>query len=724
MKRFRKIITAVLPVMLIACVAAGSYYFINGRQLFEPNNPLKNDARPSHMLLSFGGELEFFEEPDSGYEKVDNESNANETKETTKKQTEPRHEETTAQKAEETKTEKSEKSYSNAENQPQSTAKNENLNSESVSKADSESLGVTEPRKETKEPAADSDTNLFEQAESDSDNTETTESEAETNEEIPGEIKKPLKEESDKIYFTTSVNDVETVEKSDYYFEIYHNYPELTVSGLEVYVNEVRVNQFKGNVLLSEGENTIRVAVEYTDENGKVISVYADYTVYANLKKINIVTDLKNFTSESNLLDFTAYATYCGEEVPTKVTFNSQNVEGTGGNFSVKLKYGENTVAIYASNGEKSASKKYTITCTVLDTPEIYTDLKDETVNSQELEFTAYVVNGTNRASLSITLNGDPLLGVGSVFTAPLNVGNNRIRLKLSDKVNGENITVEKTFTIKYVPLADEETAPYLRYINVSEGMNVNGNEFKLDLDPVDFKGKRIYSEGITVKLNGNVYAYEWQSEYTSYKLWLEGGENKLEIRIADKDGRYTDYSFKINCTVFEDGEQTGTIKISIDANVLGLGYIVSPTEIPIYQGENGAETVIRFLEENGFTYDFDGTPDVGFYLSRIGKSGMGVGVSIPEKLVEYIDADGIEWKAQKYNDSLGEFDYTQGSGWMYSINQSYPNHGLSDAAFKDGDVVRIRFTLAYGKDINGFTSAGGQGSEQGGKGGNYEKTW
>lgn len=55
----------------------------------------------------------------------------------------------------------------------------------------------------------------------------------------------------------------------------------------------------------------------------------------------------------------------------------------------------------------------------------------------------------------------------------------------------------------------------------------------------------------------------------------------------------------------------------------------------------------------------------------------------------------------------LGEFAFTNGSGWMYSVNTVFPNVGFSDCYLSDGDVVRVQFTLGYGADIGGFSSVG-----------------
>ena len=55
---------------------------------------------------------------------------------------------------------------------------------------------------------------------------------------------------------------------------------------------------------------------------------------------------------------------------------------------------------------------------------------------------------------------------------------------------------------------------------------------------------------------------------------------------------------------------------------------------------------------------------------------------------------------------TLGEFDITWGSGWMYAVNGVFPNVGFCDYIPQDGDVMRIQFTLAYGADV-GTTMVG-----------------
>lgn len=536
----------------------------------------------------------------------------------------------------------------------------------------------------------------------------------------PGDFQISSGDTTDTVYFTTTIKNGEVVYSRDYSFKINHKQENLRVKEERVYINNIQQPQFKGNVLLEEGKNEIKVSVTYVDKQGKKMTLYQDYVVYVDLGNLVIRSDLKNKTVETDTLDFTASATLQKKEVPVTVKCNGEELKSSSDNkYRAKLNEGENTIELFAESGGKSDKQTYTIQCRLPKDSKIETDLVNQTVNTDTFSFKAAIINFSSKGRLTVVCNKKTILPVAeNEYTVPLNIGANIIRLKATDIVNGKLVTLaEASYVIKYVPIADEGTKPAIKHINVTDGMTITGNEFTLDLLPEDYKGNRIYSEGITVQLNGKVYKNTWQSEFTSYLLYLQGGANTLDIRIKDSDGRYNDYSYKINCKTVADGEKIGEITISVDANVLGLGYIVAPVKVPIRQGETGSYFLTRFLEEKGFKYKHTGSLDIGFYLSRIMKPGIATGVSIPEDLRQAIDKDGLEWKEQRYDDSIGEFDYCQGSGWMYSVNGSFPGYGFSDVVFKDGDVVRIRFTLAYGKDIGGYKATGGQGQ-------NYDKVW
>ena len=83
----------------------------------------------------------------------------------------------------------------------------------------------------------------------------------------------------------------------------------------------------------------------------------------------------------------------------------------------------------------------------------------------------------------------------------------------------------------------------------------------------------------------------------------------------------------------------------------------------------------------------------------------------LPEILVPHLKKTMTFFEPNDYAENwvgfLGEFALTNGSGWMYSVNNVYPNVGFADTYLSDGDVVRVRFTLGYGADIGGFGAIG-----------------
>jgi hypothetical protein len=106
-------------------------------------------------------------------------------------------------------------------------------------------------------------------------------------------------------------------------------------------------------------------------------------------------------------------------------------------------------------------------------------------------------------------------------------------------------------------------------------------------------------------------------------------------------------------------------------------GWILEPTEVVFYDGENVFQVLKRTCKQNGIHMEFENTP---IYNSA------------------YIE--GIH--------NLYEFDVGELSGWMYSVNGWYPNYGCSRYALKDGDVVEWRYTCDLGYDVGGGYAVGG----------------
>ena len=106
-------------------------------------------------------------------------------------------------------------------------------------------------------------------------------------------------------------------------------------------------------------------------------------------------------------------------------------------------------------------------------------------------------------------------------------------------------------------------------------------------------------------------------------------------------------------------------------------GWILEPTEVTFYEGESVFNVLQRTCKQKGIHMEFENTP---MYNSA------------------YIE--GIH--------NLYEFDCGELSGWMYQVNEWFPNYGCSRYQLKDGDVVCWEYTCDLGVDIGGYAAAGG----------------
>lgn len=527
-------------------------------------------------------------------------------------------------------------------------------------------------------------------------------------------------------YFKTSIENNSVVEEKPFSFTITHMQEELTTKQVSVYVNNTLQPQFNGTVLLEEGKNTIRVLVEYTNKKNKVLSVFKDYSVYLDLGKLLIDTTLKNKTVNDPYFSFNALAVYEGKETSLNITHNSQTIKPDrekSSNYFTKLTKGDNIFVLSTvggMKGTKKATKTYTVKYVPISELTIITSLDKSTydeptiVSKQNISFKAYALGGKNDPNLSVSADGSNIYPEKEInYNAKINKENTVITIRLTAR-DGSDEKTEYRY-IKYVPLADEKTAPKIEEINISNGMTIKGSSFTLNIKASDYQKKRIYNDGLTVKLNGKTVNTSGGSNYIYYELILENGANNIDIRVTDNSGRYADYSYKINCVKVSEGEVLGNISIRVDASVLGLGDLINSSSVEICEGETGADVLDKFLSKSGYTFSNSGTTKDGYYIQRIKKSRIASAVKIPEDLLETMENDGLTQNSVKYSDSIGEHDYFQASGWMYSINGSFPSYGLDKAIFKEGDTVRLRFSLASGKDIG---AAGTTGS------GNYGKVW
>lgn len=363
--------------------------------------------------------------------------------------------------------------------------------------------------------------------------------------------------------------------------------------------------------------------------------------------------------------------------------------------------------------------------------PKIATDLRNHTISQDQLpdglyHFMAQIVGGDEDTYLRVRIknsqtNGKWLSPADGSYAAQLALGQNEITVLMK---KGAQVIGEVTYVINYqASMATEEepekgTNPPIIYTNLdSDVINTSNRNLTLKVRATDGEHNTLYQNHIEVRLDGELI-----TQYTGsgdsgleYLLSLAAGsvgdqtEHKLTILAWDDNNNSTLKTYKIIYGHQDAGEKIGTATIRLDLSVLGLGIIDAPVSCDIFQDVPASYAVKAALEENGYTFSYDGTLDSGFYLTRISRAMTFKYAAIPEELRQLLELDGLSVsRPSGYKNSVGEYDYTTASGWMYSINGAYPGKGLSEYYLSDGDTLTIRFTLAYGKDIGGGANAHG----------------
>lgn len=556
-------------------------------------------------------------------------------------------------------------------------------------------------------------------------------------------------------YFTTSIINNDVLTNKKYTFTITHLKTELFVSGVSVVVNG-HEQTYRGidnsfQVTLTEGANTIIVKAVYYNGT-EYISASRSYTVYYSVgDDVIIITDLENIHEVSqSALTFEAYALKGEKKLGATVRLNGKAVSGTNNIFKVNLEYGENIISISAGGRNDSVTKYYTviykedifkITTTISDTV-ITNDTNQLDHQYEELtirgdtefyKFKIFInkVTGVEKIR-TVRFDGKVIqLGGDGYYTIELNQrkplylmlnytnsdGENRtFRYVLRFKRNGE-ATPENKYPTVYAQVEVGDTV-----INLENGLVFKNPDIITNITALSYDNEQLHYNNFTVSVNGTTLPmHSYQTGYWfGYDTYLtKEGENTITVTVSDYDGYAVTKSWRV---YYEPGNVKVTI--SVEATTVGLGYLIPPTVVEVPGGTSVMEILTALLDRYGYTYNTNG----GTYLSNISKPGICNGYGIDPELMELILEDGMDATGQGYDpkpssmDSLGEFDFYRWSGWMYSYNGKYPGYGMNVCKPQDGAVIRLRFTLALGKDIGGFR--GNMGGSYGETAGNYYKEW
>ena len=248
----------------------------------------------------------------------------------------------------------------------------------------------------------------------------------------------------------------------------------------------------------------------------------------------------------------------------------------------------------------------------------------------------------------------------------------------------------------------------------------------------------RVELDGIEIDCTNTSGYYSGYDLYPSNPEIGDTNTHTLHIYSEDAYGNWGEKTLEYIGRRREPGQKIGEADIYVDMAVLGIKEVahirydvladepISYVVAKAIMGKDTGEPFGAASDTLGWRGDYGGTLDTGFYLRSLNTDYHADALedavwpgSTEEEVLEAIDARfgagtglAVLWRCLYRNglnksagsgSTFGEFDYTSGSGWMYSIGGSYyPGQSMSAVRLKDGDVLTLRYTLAYGWDIGG----------------------
>ncbi|WP_068776126.1 S-layer homology domain-containing protein [Paenibacillus sp. FJAT-26967] len=168
-------------------------------------------------------------------------------------------------------------------------------------------------------------------------------------------------------------------------------------------------------------------------------------------------------------------------------------------------------------------------------------------------------------------------------------------------------------------------------------------------------------------------YASGSEGEVSGLHEYAYDSGNDLIVKTK----HFTDYAAYTSSTIQAPGGGGGGITpqpkpyatISVDKETINKGFVVAATDVELQSGDTAWTLLKRVLDSNGIPYEYEWTEKYGSVY------------------VQSIAGDG-------------EFDHGTGSGWMYSVNGSYPNYGATKYVLQNGDRLQWRYTTNLGADL------------------------
>lgn len=545
-----------------------------------------------------------------------------------------------------------------------------------------------------------------------------------------------LSPEDSNQLFTTSIVDGDRRTSPIYSFTI-----TLTAKGRAqtlisqiVTVNGMSQNYQNGDsIQLKEGANTIVVTLRFRDKNynqidapTKVYTVYyiPEHSYYLQVQDADTgvyYTDGENQNVTEPVLNLIVFAMKGDRDTSARLRLNNTSITSDeDGIYRMTLKVGINTIKVTAGTGVD----QQTITFSLNYQPGVFTltmesDAVTEKIQGDQFGRSTYAEYASEseafafRISCSKTSGAEQIQSIlvtthlGTTEMVHMAGANGYINCSLDAtqiteiKVTCSDIEGAKkqyTWQIKYVRTGTtpEAKKPIIQ-ANLADGEVLKSSPYILTVHSKDYLGKQLYASQMQVYLNGQIVEYSSMSGIAyEYILYPNEGENLIQIVASDTE-QYR--AVKEIPFFYEAVVENVNVTLIVDANVVNLGTFVQENlTVP------SNTTIAQFLEErliaNGYTPGHLGSVTGEYYLQSIAKPGILNNWYVSEERQNQLIAEGYGFTQPQNMNILSEYEFTQGSGWMITLNGYFIGMGMGTRPVRDGDVVRVQFTLDLGTDI------------------------
>lgn len=552
--------------------------------------------------------------------------------------------------------------------------------------------------------------------------------------------------------FTTSLKDGDEVTDPDYPFTITltEKGKQLTLVSMTVTQNgSSRICKSHDSLTLKEGANTVSVTVRFRDgkynqidASTKVYTIYyfPDHDVQLEVKNARsgeyiYDQDQLNVMQDSMWIRVRARKASGGtiSDVSARVRLNNKTQKAdSDGVYRMQLALGKNQVKVIAGEGGNSQKTvSFTVTYKVDQFMVSFeSSAKTEKISNNPGIGDKVFKGVTTFKYASTSADFDFRIRCSSVtgeeHIDKIQVTNRYGTLDVTDQAGADgyiNITLDAsqsnnirvyctdsdgesqwyTWSVNYERVMDPEEnqkkAPVIRANITNE--TVNAPLFIVPVKVYDYNGNELKAnDNFQLYLNGEYLDYHSREQDGTYEynLYLTEGENTVVIRAVDNEGYTAEKTYTVTLNPVKEEAR---IRVIVSAEVIGLGTMIDET-ITTTADQTVAQIVEDRLAAYGYTTIHDGVANAdSYFLRHIQKPGINNGWNIADDERSLLDMLGYDLaEGPKSNDSLGEKDFTAGSGWMVTLNHYYIAQTMGTRAIRDGDEIHLIYTLSVGKDI------------------------